>query len=598
MPPVQYDTGQHPPVRDGVGSYDTGEHPPVPYDTGEYPPVRDGVGSYDTGQYPPVGDSGNPPYDPGRFGGRQGTVGHLPGQADGGRYGSGRPEPYDTEEYGAGEYGVGSRPSDRFSAEQYGTGSRDAGPPQTDGLRTDGSGSEGPGRPLEEGQTPSDRYAAAPQRPAGERGRPAGPGPAGEPEVGYETEEFAFVEEDEKNSEDVIDWLKFTESRTERREEARRRGRNRVIALVVVLTLALVGGLGYLWQSGKLPGLSEETDQAASAADTRHVIVIHLRELESGDISTALLVNNETAGRGTTVLLPNSLALKGESGETTTLGKAFAAEGAGATRDSLNDLLGSNIEGTWRLDTPYLENLVELAGGITLDSDATVPSTEKGEKALVRKGADQELDGRAAVAYATYREAAEPQTKQLARFGQVLQAVLGKVSTDKEQATTAVESLGQILDFSLTEAELGAALAALAKLAKDGDHKTELLPVAANGTLTEETSQGLVKEVLGGSVRNTEPGDAVRLAVRNATGQRGAADGAGVTLVNGGFTVVSTGAADAAAERSTVTYSGAAHQKQAVEAAKTLGLSEKAVKKGEGAANADVTIVLGKDYSD
>ncbi len=45
-----------------------------------------------------------------------------------------------------------------------------------------------------------------------------------------------------------------------------------------------------------------------------------------------------------------------------------------------------------------------------------------------------------------------------------------------------------------------------------------------------------------------------------------------------------------------MTYSDEKHKRQAQEVARTLGLSEKAVAKGKGAANADVTVVLGEDY--
>ena len=88
----------------------------------------------------------------------------------------------------------------------------------------------------------------------------------GRPE--YRTEQFSFIEEPDEDSEDVIDWLKFTESRTERREEARRRGRSRVVALVVVLVLCVAGGVGYLWYAGKLPGFGS-ADPGKGAATPR-----------------------------------------------------------------------------------------------------------------------------------------------------------------------------------------------------------------------------------------------------------------------------------------------------------------------------------------
>ncbi|GAA2440658.1 LytR C-terminal domain-containing protein [Streptomyces macrosporus] len=425
------------------------------------------------------------------------------------------------------------------------------------------------------------------------------PGGSGDADGEYRTEEFSFIEEKSEESEDVIDWLKFSESRTERREEAKRRGRNRTIALIVAAAVVLVGGVGWLWFAGMLPGLSgsEGTEQAAGAGQKRTVIVVHLREVDGGETSTALLVNNETAGKGTTVLLPNSLAVSsGGTGAATTLGKAFQAEGAAATRDALGLLLGTEIRGTWRLDTPYLENWVELVGGITVDADTTVPGAKKGDGPAVEQGADRDLDGRAAVAYATYRAAGEPQTKQLARFGQVVQATLAKMSSDPRTATETVRSLAQIPDPSLTEAQLGASLAPLAGYAKDGDYATELLPVEADGTLSDATSEGLVKNVLGGTVRNTDPDATPRVSLKDATGDENAATTARVTLVNGGYTVVGAGSAGAPQATTRVTYADAEDKEKAVEVARTLGLSEKVVVEGKGAANADVTVVLGQDY--
>jgi hypothetical protein len=423
----------------------------------------------------------------------------------------------------------------------------------------------------------------------------AAPSRAGEP--GYETEQFSFIEEETDDSEDVIDWLKFTENRTERRQEAKRRGRNRVVALGVVLALALVGGVGYLWAAGKLPGLSENDGATASAAgQQRDVIVVHLRALDGGGSSTALLVDNATAKRGNTVLLPNSLALNGENGTTTTLGKSVEAEGTAATRESLGTLLGADIKGSWRLDTPYLENLVELVGSIKLDADATVPGEKKGDDPLVERGKDQTLDGRAAVAYATYRGRGEPQNRQLERFGEVMHQTLRKLSSDAGGATTTVETLGQIPDPSLPEKELGASLAKLSGLAKEGSYRTGLLPVQTNGTLSDRTSQGLVKQVLGGTVKNTDPDAAPRVKAVNASGDRAADDTAQADLVNSGYTVVEGGAGGKAQARSQVTYADDTFKAKAEEVAKTLGLPGSAVRKGEAAANADLTVVLGRDY--
>lgn len=416
----------------------------------------------------------------------------------------------------------------------------------------------------------------------------------------YRTEQFSFVEEPDENSEDVIDWLKFTESRSERREEARRRARGRVVALIVVLALCLVGGVGYLAYAGKLPFMSKDGAKSGGATATgpqnRDVIVVHLHNTKGGGTSSALLVNNTTTKQGSTVLLPNSLALSGDDGTATTLGKSVDEDGSSGTSGAVDTLLGTEIEGTWRLDTPYLNNLVELVGNIDVDTNTDVPDPAKKGTTLVHQGEAQTLSGPMAVAYATYRGKGEADTAQLMRFGQVMQAVLRKLSSDPQAATTTVQTLAQILDPSLTEKDLGAFLAKLADHAKEGDYKTALLPVQANGTLSDATADSVVKDVLGGTVKAPAAGDSLRVAVKNATGADSRTEKARVALVNGGYTFVAGGNGSSVAA-SEVTYGDDARKQDAVEVAKTLGLPDSAVKKDKATANADVTVVLGQDYT-
>ncbi|MEU9198826.1 LCP family protein [Streptomyces sp. NPDC048332] len=450
-------------------------------------------------------------------------------------------------------------------------------------------------------QAPAPEAAPAPPRRAPE------PEQAAEPETGvpgprrgdrdYRTEQFSFIEEPDEDSEDVIDWLKFTESRSERREEARRRGHNRMVALIVVAVLVVVGGVGYLWSADKLPGLSasDEKSTTATGPQRRDVIVVHLHNTKAGGTSTALLVDNVTTKQGTTVLLPNSLAVSDEDGATTTLGKSVEDDGTSGTRESIDALLGTEISGTWRLDTPYLENLVDLVGNIEVDTDTAVPDAKKGAAPLVKKGEAQTLSGPMAVAYATYRGPGEAEAKQLMRFGQVMRGVLRKISDDPKAATVTVQTLAQILDPSLPEQDLGASLAKLAEHAKIGDYKTALLPVQDDGTLTEAATESVVKDILGGSFKAPAADAAVRVGVKNATGSDRATESARIELVNGGYTFVNSGKSEAVSS-SEVVYKDAADKQKAAEVAATLGLPASAAKQGKPAGNADVTVVIGKDY--
>ncbi|MGW4226558.1 LytR C-terminal domain-containing protein [Streptomyces bauhiniae] len=427
--------------------------------------------------------------------------------------------------------------------------------------------------------------------------------PPAEGQKAGEDGEFAFVEEPDGESEDVIDWLKFTENRTERREEARRRARSRIIALGVVVALVVAGGVGYLWYAGKLPGVSSPGTATgttvAAGAQKRDVIVVHLHDTGKRGTSTVLLVDNTTTKRGTTVLLPNSLALTDDSGTTTTLAKSVDDDGSSGTRDQLDTVLGTDIQGTWRLDTPYLQNLVELVGNIEIDTDTDVPDPDakkKGSAPLVHQGRAQTLSGKAAVAYATYRGPGETENAQLKRFGEVMQGALRKLSSDPSAATTTVQTLAQILDPPLTDKDLGTFLAKLADLAKDGKYQTVPLPVQSDGTLSAGTSDSVVKNILGGTAKSPDAGSAVRVAVQNATGTKDDTDKARVTLLGGGFGFIEGGTASGAQAASKVVYSDAADKQNAVEVAKTLGLPAGSVSKGAVSSGADVLVVLGQDY--
>lgn len=439
---------------------------------------------------------------------------------------------------------------------------------------------------------PEFRPAAA-QVPEPRRAEGPGQGPS------YQTEQFAFIDQPDEDSEDVIDWLAFTESRTERREEARRRGRNRVVALIVVLALFVVAGLGYLWYAGKLPFLDgpgkASNGAAATGPQKRDMIVVHLHNTKKGGTSTALLVDNVTTKKGATVLVPNTLNVTKDDGTTAQLGKAVEDGGLGV-RESLDSVFGTRIGGTWRLDTPFLENFVELVGGIEVDTDVAVPADDAAKVPAVGQGPKQSLSGAMAVAYATYRAQGEPEAKQLDRLGKVLLGLLRKVPGDPKSAAMTVETTGQILDPALNAQTLGALLSKLGEHAKVGAYRTDVLGVKPDGGLTDEANKKVVKEVLGGTVTEAQPGALPRVGLKDATGDDKTNTAAKAALLNGGYTLVDGGKADKTAPASQITYQDDAQRDKAIEVAKTLGLPETAVKKAENAVNADVVVTLGKDY--
>ncbi|WP_371516915.1 LCP family protein [Kitasatospora sp. NBC_01300] len=406
----------------------------------------------------------------------------------------------------------------------------------------------------------------------------------------YPTDEFTFVDEEEE-SEDVIDWLKFAESRSEVRAERRRRLRNRLIGLGAVVALAAAGTGGYLWFTG-------DKQTAASAAGPRQVNVVHLRDLQ-GKVSSALLVNDSTGKKGTVLLLPDTLRLPGPGDPpVTTVGQAMDSIGASATRDGLSTVLGAPVAGTWRLDTPYLEMLVSQLGGVRVDTNAETHEGGKPDgKLLSAAGKNTLLNGKAAVAYATLQASGENRDAQLARFGQVMDAVVRTMPTEFKDAKDDVHRMNAVLDPSLPEDALAGVLAQLAQQAKDGHLGTTALTVKPDGGLDDATAGKQVKDVLGGTVKSAASADApARVSLQDATGNDQAAAAAQVQIVNSGLTFLPGGSKTAAQAASEIRYTDDARQAAAKSLAISLGLPDTAVKKVGDAQNADLVVVLGKDY--
>ncbi len=410
----------------------------------------------------------------------------------------------------------------------------------------------------------------------------------------YTTGEFSFVDEQTEESEDAIDWLKFAESRSEVRAERRRRLRNRLVSLLVAVAVLASGGVGYLWWTGKLGG----GDDAATAVGGRYVNVVHLHDPQ-GKVTTALLVDDEGGRKATVLLLPDTLQLpsNGDSA-TTTIGKAPSELGASATRDGLSSVLGAKVAGTWRLDTPYLLLLVSQLGGVRVDTNAEVREDNKADgKVLAPAGKGVLLNGHAAVAYATLQAPGEKPDAQLARFGQVMAAVISTMPTTMPEATDDVRRMNMVADPSLPESALAGVLVNLAKQAKAGHLSTSVLTTKADGTLDDATAGKQVKEILGGTIGSAKgTGGSTRVTIVNASGNTTSATAAQVAVINSGMDPLPSSAKAPDQASSEIRYTDDAKQPAALTLATSMGLPDSAVKKVTEAQNADLVLVIGKDY--
>ncbi|MFD5562200.1 LytR C-terminal domain-containing protein [Kitasatospora griseola] len=407
----------------------------------------------------------------------------------------------------------------------------------------------------------------------------------------YTTGEFNFVDEETEDSEDAIDWLKFAESRSEVRAERRRRLRNRLIALLVVLAVLAAGAVGYLWWSGKFG----DDNDANKAVGGRYVNVVHLIDPQ-GKITTALLVDDRDGQKATVLLLPDTLQLP-SNGDITTVGQAPTAIGASATRDGLSSVLGAKVAGTWRLDTPYLQLLVAQLGGVRVDTNAEVRENNKPDgKVIAAVGKDVLLSGRAAVDYATLQAPGETRDAQLARFGQVMAAVINTMPVTMADATEDVHRMNSVPDPSLPESALAGVLVNLSKQAKAGHLSTTVLTAKPDGTLDDATAGKQVKDILGGAIGKAKrTGNSTRVTVVDASGSDTAA-AAKVVVTNAGMDPLPSTAKAPAQATSEIRYTDDEKKPAALSLATSLGLPDSVVKKVTDTQNADLVLMLGKDY--
>jgi len=602
-------------VSDNEGQYPPGEPAPEywqEYPPQEYPPVDP---AYDPYTRTPYAQPAQPPgrQQPGHEQ-QQPGYGHPPYQQQPYEQpapGYGYQQPY-TEPYTEPEYGYGYQqppqppqpPQQQGYTEPYQGGGYDTG--QYPAAPGPGPG-QGPGRFTADQYAVTQPPAAAPYAPPApapqaaaqsvqqpvppQRKRPAGPGTAGAPGPGkgaaYGSEEFAFVEDAEESA-DVIDWLKFSETRGERRDERRRRLRGRALVLGVVLLLVAAGGAGYLWATGKLGSGAH----GVAAATGREVIAVHLHDADE-HVYTALLVSDAGTHKGATLLVPGTLDVPPDGGGAMVpLAANVDSQGNPAIRTGLNTVLGSNISASWGLYTSFLQVLVDRLNGVSVDSNTTI--TQSG-KAVVSPGTST-LNGAEAIAYATYQAKGETPSAQLARYGQVLEAVIKAMPQDPTSAAADITAMGEVADPSLPDATLGALLATLSTDANAGNYQTVTLPVQSNGSLGPGAAT-VVRQLLGGSVTgNGGTAAAARVAVVNASGVGNNSALADAAITNNGYTWVPGDTTAPTQDTSTVAYSDASRANDAQQLAQDLGLPASAVRKVTTPLSVDLLVTLGKDY--
>ncbi|MGH3343694.1 MAG: LCP family protein [Carbonactinosporaceae bacterium] len=414
-------------------------------------------------------------------------------------------------------------------------------------------------------------------------GQAAAPATEGSEDAQVE-EDFDFVADEDQN--DVIDWLRFAETRSERRVERRRALRIRLIALLAVVGLAALGGAGYRLVS------SLGTEEAGDTV-SEQTVLFQLRGADGRAAANALLVRDPARGGDAVVLVPSELNVDVSGQGFTPLGRTMKVIGPTLSRSALSDLLGIRLGGSFVLDESSFTTLVDRLGGIEATVDADVVD-ESGE--VIVPAGQGRLDGEQALAYAMF---GDTPAERLPRLERVLAEVIAKLPNDRDAVLGLLQSLGIAADPSLPNGQLAGVLSTLSREAKADRLEYEILPLRSDGTnlLDVQAATSLVREVLGGSVAAAQStGAPGRVLVQNASGDPARPDAARIKLLNSGYSYVDGGKA-AKIHGATVVRAREGAAWEARQIALTLGLDESAVKEASSEqVLADIVVVLGTDF--
>lgn len=464
-----------------------------------------------------------------------------------------------------------------------------------------GNTASGPARPSEDfsdldidfDEIVTDRPAAAPRTAPDEpapASAPSGPSaPGGEPDPDFGTGDFAFAEQPDTASEDVLDWKIFADSRADLRGERIRKFRARAILLTVVVVL-IAGGVGTYVYLTRTPG------------PARTAMLIQVNDATGNAVDSMLLVTDVAAsaadGRASALLVPANLQYNDTGNGEVAFGGAEPSIPPGGP-DALSSLLGIQVDGTWSVNEDTFGILVDDLGGVTVTTNA--PITVAGKTLAAGQ---QVLSGAAVKEYAFTKAATETGAEQLARFQQVFTALLDALPAGSGTINSIFTSMNMLAtDANFPNPRVATVLANTKSDAsiKRLDYAT--LPVNSDGTLDATAAGPLVRNLLGGAIHAAQgSGGIARVLVEDGSGYTSAdlslMAGAQLKLINGGYTYIDGGILTGSAYPHTVVeVASSSGQNSANQVAETLGLPTTDVQVTASMPSlADVVVILGRDW--
>jgi hypothetical protein len=376
-----------------------------------------------------------------------------------------------------------------------------------------------------------------------------------------------------------------------------------VLTAIAVVAVVVGAVLVAVWISG-----GDDTEPAATAPGrTEQTVTMTLAPNNGPATSGALMVNDPSDPSAASVLVPSRLFVEGPTPNGIPFGDTVLLGDDGAPGSALEDTLDVIVDDTWQVSDVMLQQMVDAVDGVLVDVDVDVVEDRK---IIVSAGDAQLLNGKKAVAYATYLKDGEVEEARLARFNAVLDQLMQRLPDNhdtlvnlftKINATDrATLSVDQLADFALSYGDV----------ARGGDAAYQTLPTTVldtSGKLPALTAdpdglERLRSGILADSLPPNAGGEQVTVLVKNGVGTPGLVEPDAADLLrDAGYEFYNGGNANEFGVPKTVVLipdSSPASVTLGEDVASTLGVPDSAVQvSDQGSSVADVIVVLGEDFT-
>lgn len=396
-------------------------------------------------------------------------------------------------------------------------------------------------------------------------------------------------------------------SRAAERAQRRARNRNRLLiasSTVLALVLGVVGALVLLGGEDGGPGSGSSVEPPRQ--DTVLVQVVR----DDGVAAVSALVGvAEGEDEAVAVLVPSGVLAEVPGSGAVPFGEATALGELDAPAQALTDLTGVRVDDSWLLTSAALAGLVDAVDGVRVSVDTDVTRTQAdGDEVVVVRAGTQDLGGEAASAYAIFGAADEPDQARLARFDNVLGAVVEKLPDDSADVQAVLEGLRGSRS-SLEVPALAGWLVRLRAAADAEELVSDVLPVNeidAGGSvstygLNVSDTAAMMRRLLPGALQTAPGGGVLKVLVENGVGTPGLNEQARALLVQAGFRYADGGNAGEFTDQPSAIFvpDGTEESiRRGRQVAEALGLPVSAiVPSNRGQTIADIIVVLGPDFA-